>query len=379
MADRHVDFLLVGGGLASANCARWLREEGAEGSILLVGREPEPPYNRPPCSKGYLQGTESREDTYVRPQEWWEEASVELLTRTSVLKLDTEDAFPNVYLVLRRTTDADRPAVLDLLKRALTGALYEDSDYVLGGKGGVGGVKHRIANRVGEISSALGVEMVRKRPYDPKLREHGLDRPGRAESMIGLRRMSNIQDCVESVIQDGIPGDLIETGVWRGGATIFMRAVLLAHGDTARTVWVADSFEGLPKPNAVRYPADEGDGHHEFEDLRVGVDQVKHNFSRYGLLDDQVKFLVGWFRDTLPMAPIDHLAVMRLDGDMYESTIQAFEALYTKLSVGGYCIIDDYGLLPGAKYAVHAFRNSTGITEEIKDIDGVGVYWRKTA
>ena len=91
MADRHVDFLLVGGGLASANCARWLREEGAEGSILLVGREPEPPYNRPPCSKGYLQGTESREDTYVRPQEWWEEASVELLTRTSVLKLDTED------------------------------------------------------------------------------------------------------------------------------------------------------------------------------------------------------------------------------------------------------------------------------------------------
>jgi 3-phenylpropionate/trans-cinnamate dioxygenase ferredoxin reductase subunit len=91
MADRHVDFLLVGGGLASANCARWLRDEGAEGSILLVGREPEPPYNRPPCSKGYLQGTESREDTYVRPQEWWEEASVELLTRTSVLKLDTED------------------------------------------------------------------------------------------------------------------------------------------------------------------------------------------------------------------------------------------------------------------------------------------------
>jgi len=91
MADRHVDFLLVGGGLASANCARWLREEGAEGSILLVGREPEPPYNRPPCSKGYLQGIESREDTYVRPQEWWEEASVELLTRTSVLKLDTED------------------------------------------------------------------------------------------------------------------------------------------------------------------------------------------------------------------------------------------------------------------------------------------------
>ena len=65
MADRHVDVLLVGGGLAAANCARWLREEGAEGSILLVGREPEPPYNRPPCSKGYLQAKRQREDAYV--------------------------------------------------------------------------------------------------------------------------------------------------------------------------------------------------------------------------------------------------------------------------------------------------------------------------
>ncbi len=88
MADRSVDFLLIGGGLASANCARWLRESGAEGSVLLVGREPDPPYNRPPLSKGYMQGKESREDTYFRPGEWWEEQSIELLTRTSVSKLD---------------------------------------------------------------------------------------------------------------------------------------------------------------------------------------------------------------------------------------------------------------------------------------------------
>jgi 3-phenylpropionate/trans-cinnamate dioxygenase ferredoxin reductase subunit len=89
MADRHVAHLLIGGGLASANCARWLREAGGEGEILLVGREPEPPYNRPPCSKGYLQGRESRDDTYFRPSEWWEEQRIELLTRTSVMKLDT--------------------------------------------------------------------------------------------------------------------------------------------------------------------------------------------------------------------------------------------------------------------------------------------------
>ncbi len=89
MADRSVSHLLIGGGMASANCARWLREAGGAGEILLVGREPEPPYNRPPCSKGYLQGHESRDDTYFRPHEWWEEQRVDLRTRTSVMKLDT--------------------------------------------------------------------------------------------------------------------------------------------------------------------------------------------------------------------------------------------------------------------------------------------------
>jgi 3-phenylpropionate/trans-cinnamate dioxygenase ferredoxin reductase component len=89
VARRSVDYLLVGGGLAAANCARWLREEGADGSILLVGREPDPPYNRPPLSKKYLTGEEGREDVLFRPDEWWEEQNIELMTRTSVMKLDS--------------------------------------------------------------------------------------------------------------------------------------------------------------------------------------------------------------------------------------------------------------------------------------------------
>ena len=109
MADRQVDFLLIGGGLAAANCARWLRESGADGSILLVGREPEPPYNRPPCSKGYLRGTDSREETYFRPAEWWEEQSIELLTRTSVLKLDAGERVAT--LSTRETVGFDRALV----------------------------------------------------------------------------------------------------------------------------------------------------------------------------------------------------------------------------------------------------------------------------
>ena len=90
MARRKVDHLLIGGGLAAANCARWLREEGADGSVLLVGRELDPPYNRPPLSKGYLRGEESKEDVLFRPDEWWEEQDIELLTRTSVMKLDPD-------------------------------------------------------------------------------------------------------------------------------------------------------------------------------------------------------------------------------------------------------------------------------------------------
>jgi 3-phenylpropionate/trans-cinnamate dioxygenase ferredoxin reductase subunit len=90
MANRNVDYLLIGGGLASANCARWLRQEGAEGAVLLVGREPDPPYNRPECSKGYLRGEETREEPLFRPNEWWSEQDIELLTRTSVTGLDLD-------------------------------------------------------------------------------------------------------------------------------------------------------------------------------------------------------------------------------------------------------------------------------------------------
>ena len=135
-------------------------------------------------------------------------------------------------------------------------------------------------------------------------------------------------------LTDGVPGDLIETGVWRGGATILMRAILKARGVTDRVVWVADSFAGLPAPNAARYPLDAGINLHRFPQLAVTLERVQDNFRRYGLLDDQVRFLKGWFRDTLPAAPIERLAVLRLDGDLYESTIQALESLYDKLSAG---------------------------------------------
>lgn len=280
-----------------------------------------------------------------------------------------------------QTPQTDASAVdlyLDLMKKALIGILHESNDRVMGGSAAGGSLRQRLGNRAADIAAHFDIELVHKLPYDAEIRERGLDHPPQAESMIGSFRMDNIRLCVESVIKEDVPGDLIETGVWRGGATIFMRAVLKAYGIVDRTVWVADSFEGLPKPNPRQYPADEGDLHHTQAGLRVGVDEVKHNFYRYGLLDDQVRFLVGWFEDTLRSAPIRQLAVLRLDGDMYSSTMQSLEALYPLLSRGGFCIIDDY-MLEGAKKAVHDYRKRNTITDNIVDIDGMSVYWRKTA
>jgi len=145
-----------------------------------------------------------------------------------------------------------------------------------------------------------------------------------------------------------------------------------------RTVWVADSFAGLPPPNPELYPLDAGDPHHTFTNLSISLDEVRENFARYNVLDDQVRFLEGWFRDTLPHAPINRLAVLRLDGDMYESTMDALRHLYPKLSVGGYVIVDDYGAIASCRQAIHDYRDEHRITTEMRTIDWTGVYWQRT-
>lgn len=221
------------------------------------------------------------------------------------------------------------------------------------------------------------VRLVEPGELHAELREDGRDWPADAESMIGLKRMANIRSCVEQALADSVPGDLIETGVWRGGACIFMRAVLKAHGAQDRKVWVADSFQGLPEFDG-RYAADIGDQFHSFGELAISVDEVKDNFRRYDLLDDQVEFLVGWFADTLPTAPIEQLALLRLDGDMYASTMDALDALYDKVSPGGFVIVDDYGAVPACEKAVHDFRDARGITDPIQEVDWTAAFWRKS-
>ncbi|MCZ4408270.1 class I SAM-dependent methyltransferase [Cryomorphaceae bacterium 1068] len=211
-----------------------------------------------------------------------------------------------------------------------------------------------------------------------RLRENGLGWPINGYSMIGTKRLNNIQYCIESVVKNDVQGDFIETGVWRGGACIFAKTLFDIY-EQDRNVWVADSFEGLPKPNVEEYPEDAGDDLYSLEQLRISKEQVEENFRKFDLLDDKVKFLKGWFKDTLPDAPIDKLAIMRLDGDMYESTMDGLVNLYYKLSPGGFVIIDDYGVIPACKKAVHDFREKHGITEELINIDDSGYYWQKKA
>lgn len=242
-----------------------------------------------------------------------------------------------------------RERYLQLVARTLDGTIYEDAPLT------ATGLKH----------------------YDAELREYGWDWPSVAFTMIGTKRLANFRSVIESVVGERVPGDIVETGVWRGGACILARAVLLAYGVTDRRVIACDSFEGLPRPDAAQFPADSGSTFHEYDDLSVSLETVQRNFAKFDLLDDQVVFLKGWFRDTMPLVPSQKIAVLRLDGDMYESTIDPLRHLYDRIPDGGWIIIDDYHVVPAAKAALHDFLASRGETPQLKEIDGVGVFFRK--
>jgi O-methyltransferase len=205
----------------------------------------------------------------------------------------------------------------------------------------------------------------------------GRDRTSPAHTMVGILRIENVRELAQRVLDLSIPGDFIETGVWRGGCCILLRGVLAANGIDDRTIYVADSFEGLPPPDVITFPQDTGSQLHRIAELAVPLETVKANFDRYGLLDDQVVFLKGFFSETLPALDAGPFALIRLDGDMYESTYVALKALYPKLSPGGFVIIDDYGAIEACRTAVTDYRSELGITDEMHQVDWTAVYWQK--
>ena len=225
--------------------------------------------------------------------------------------------------------------------------------------------------------SSFGLRLVHIKKFNPTLRKIGRDWPITAHTMIGLKRLDNIQFCIEEILKNNIKGDLIEAGIWRGGATIFMRAVLKAYNEKNRTVYVADSFKGLPKPNFKKFPEDPNSNLHKLDYMSFPLTKVKTNFKSYNLLDGQVRFLEGWFKDTLPKAKIKKLSLIRADADYYESTMDILTNLYPKLSRGGYVIVDDFRILPACHQAVLDFRKANKIRDKIITIDWSAVYWKK--
>lgn len=197
-----------------------------------------------------------------------------------------------------------------------------------------------------------------------------------SHTMIGRKRLDNLQFCIETVLEENIPGDLIEAGIWRGGATIFMRGVLSAYGVTDRIVWAADSFAGVPPPTHVEDAGFTLDSS-VLPVLAVSLEDVMELFERYDLLDEQVNFVQGWFKDTLSSVAINKLALLRLDGDLYESTMDALLPLYDKVSNGGFIIVDDYYSCPPCKRAIDEFRASHKISAPLIQIDNQSAYWRK--
>ena len=208
--------------------------------------------------------------------------------------------------------------------------------------------------------------------------------PRDALTMIGTKGLNHIRECIKTCIDEKIPGGFMETGVWRGGACIFAAGCFKYYDEPTRSIYVCDSFQGLPMPSH------QNDYGHEYynkaEYLKVSKETISNSFEKYNLLHDNVFFVEGYFEDTMPeLSKQDiQLSILRLDGDMYTSTISVLEAMYDKVSPNGFIIIDDFGLEPCRK-AVHEFRKKRDITNPIITVteyenDGLQpsiVYWRK--
>ena len=319
------------------------------------------------------------------------------------------------------SAEANRALYLDVMKRAIINVLFLEVSKPSWFYG---------ADRTPVLAREGGKEGT----FSLSRRVLGEDMPANSFSMVGLHRLNNIQSCLETAIEECVPGDFVETGAYRGGACIFARAVLKAHGVTDRNVVACDTFTPPKQPPTLLglvivmpilwgiqllsliplkplrmalfklaesvdqdFPAQTQDpkllddwialfffflhnltSFHATE-MSKGLETVKSYFARFGLLDGQVRFLQGFFADTIPSpeaAFLTRVAVLRADGDTYESTMDALRLLYPKVSPGGFVIIDDYHSFVSCAKAVDEFRAEHGIEEKMHRIDNLSVYWR---
>jgi len=253
------------------------------------------------------------------------------------------------------TKERAREMYLEFMKSMVTATVYDDAELSV-----IPGPRYKVTN------------------FSKEKRAGGKDWVYLGDTMTGWLRIQKLGDLLIDVINNNITGDFIETGVWRGGSSIFARAVLSAMGETDRISYVCDSFSGLPP----------GDKHLDRRDqnwnlmtgyLGVSEEIVAANFQKFGLLDANVIFAKGFFNETMPplRKHINSFAIMRLDGDMYESTVDVLYNLYDKLNIGGYLIMDDWFGYP-SRTACEDFFAVHGFQPKIIPIDTISIYWEKT-
>ena len=192
-------------------------------------------------------------------------------------------------------------------------------------------------------------------------------------TLIGEDGLDNIKDLLEKVKDKGVKGAFVEAGIWRGGACIYARACMDYLG-IKEPVIACDSFVGLPPPD---WKQDEGDQHHLIRELRVSERTVEENI-RYFPIEGNIELVPGFFKETMPMLKekLSDISILRVDGDMYGSTMEVLENLYDKVSIGGFVIADDYAL-PGGKLAIDEFRENYGIKNPLIKVNDTIYYWQK--
>jgi predicted O-methyltransferase YrrM len=270
----------------------------------------------------------------------------------------------------RIVSDANR--YFKLIKGSLLGDIYLDNELrifylmeCLNGKDKFDyDILHDIRNKRNQDYEELKVAK-----HEGYLFRRKIQNAGFSHTMAGRKRLDMLQKSLDRIRKQEIPGDFFECGVWRGGSSIFAKAYFDVW-DMERKVWVADSFEGLPQPT-LEQDAKMDLSAKIFPQLAVTLDEVRHNFNSYSHLDENVVFLKGWFKDTLHKANIQKISILRLDGDLYESTMDALSALYDKLVPGGEIIVDDFYAIPQCKDAVSDYFAKMGYQEP----DWVQVDW----
>ncbi|WP_454785528.1 TylF/MycF/NovP-related O-methyltransferase [Legionella sp. WA2024007413] len=249
---------------------------------------------------------------------------------------------------------------------------------------------------------------------------------GQVRTLIGPKRLDNIEQSIKHITSNRVVGDVVEAGCWRGGALLYLKACLNVYGDQdvpKRNVWGADLFPEssslvtsysklirlksllkirrlLPKKSQQRlanyvmeaFPNEQYDKTtlSKIFALANSLTYIKKEslistshqdlleaFKRYDLYDDTIKLMPGWFKDTLPQMQeqIEQIALLRIDADFYQSTLDVLNTLYPKLAQNGICIIDDYGGFTECQRAVDEYRKQHQITEPLESVDGTCYYW----